>query len=171
MNATEAKLIGSVLIDGIEREYETTKKVIAAIPPDQMDFRLGDKGRTMRELAWHLVASEAWFAEGIVRGDFSQYSEKELPPQASVADVLAFYEKEVPGRIAQIKQLSGEQLSQIINFFGVMQVPNFGLIGFWNNHSIHHRGQLAAYLRAANARVPSIYGGSADEPFEMPASA
>jgi uncharacterized damage-inducible protein DinB len=28
---------------------------------------------------------------------------------------------------------------------------------------IHHRGQLTTYLRAMGAKVPSIYGGSADE--------
>jgi len=28
-----------------------------------------------------------------------------------------------------------------------------------NNHGIHHRGQLAAYLRALGSKVPAIYGG------------
>jgi uncharacterized damage-inducible protein DinB len=41
----------------------------------------------------------------------------------------------------------------------------------WMHHTIHHRGQLSTYLRAMNARVPDIYGGSADEQFEMPATA
>ena len=170
MNPSEAKAISNMLLDGIEREFPTTRKVVGAIPQNQLNFKLGDKGRTMRELAWHLISSEAWFADGIATGDFSQ-SEPAMPPNATVADMLAFYDKEVPAKTAKVKQLSGEQLAKIVNFFGVMQVPNFGLIGFWNNHSIHHRGQLAAYLRAVNAHVPSIYGGSADEPFQMPASA
>ena len=38
------------------------------------------------------------------------------------------------------------------------------------SHTIHHRGQLSTYLRPMGAKVPSIYGGSADEPFEMPAA-
>jgi uncharacterized damage-inducible protein DinB len=38
-----------------------------------------------------------------------------------------------------------------------------------NNHCIHHRGQLSTYIRAMNAHVPSIYGGSADEPFQAAA--
>ncbi|MDQ3419050.1 MAG: DinB family protein [Acidobacteriota bacterium] len=29
-------------------------------------------------------------------------------------------------------------------------------------HTVHHRGQLSAYLRAAGSKVPSIYGPSAD---------
>jgi uncharacterized damage-inducible protein DinB len=171
MTAAEAKTVANVLISGIEQEFQSTRKVVAAIPDNQLNFKLGEKGRTARELAWHLVASEAWFGEGIGRADFSGYSEAEMPANASVADIVAFYDKEVPAKIARVKQLSGEQLAQIINFFGVMQVPNVSLLGFWNNHSIHHRGQLAAYLRAMNARVPAIYGGSADEPFQMPATA
>ena len=31
------------------------------------------------------------------------------------------------------------------------------------NMTIHHRGQLSVYLRIAGAKVPSIYGPSADE--------
>jgi hypothetical protein len=30
---------------------------------------------------------------------------------------------------------------------------------------IHHRGQFSVYLRMADAKVPSIYGPSADEPW------
>jgi uncharacterized damage-inducible protein DinB len=170
MSPAEAKSLASMLIEGIEREYEITKKVVAAVPPDQMDFKLGEKGRTMRELTWHLIASEAWFGEAIATGDFSK-SETSMPVKATPADLLAFYSQEVPAQIGKVKQLSGEELAKIVNFFGVMQVPNVTLIGFWNSHSIHHRGQLSAYLRAVNAHVPSIYGGSADEPFQTSATA
>jgi uncharacterized damage-inducible protein DinB len=31
--------------------------------------------------------------------------------------------------------------------------------------SIHHRGQFSIYLRLVGAKVPSIYGPSADEPW------
>jgi uncharacterized damage-inducible protein DinB len=31
------------------------------------------------------------------------------------------------------------------------------------NHWYHHRGQLTVYLRETGAKVPSIYGASADE--------
>jgi uncharacterized damage-inducible protein DinB len=51
-----------------------------------------------------------------------------------------------------------------------MKMPNAAYIGFAQNHSVHHRGQLAAYLRAMGGKVPSIYGGSADEPFAAAAT-
>src|ERR1700747_1139579 len=108
MSPAEAKAIGNMLIEGIERESETTKRVLAAIPQNQLDFKLGEKGRTMRDLAWHLAASEVWFGEGIAKGDFSG-SEVEMPPKATVADITSFYSKEVPAQIANVKKLSGEQ--------------------------------------------------------------
>jgi uncharacterized damage-inducible protein DinB len=36
-------------------------------------------------------------------------------------------------------------------------------------HTAHHRGQLTVYLRPMGAKVPSIYGGSFDEPMNPPA--
>lgn len=33
-------------------------------------------------------------------------------------------------------------------------------------HMVHHRGQLASYLRPMGGKVPSIYGGSYDEPWQ-----
>jgi uncharacterized damage-inducible protein DinB len=169
MNPAEAKNLSHMLIAGVERESQTTRKVIAAIPENQLDYKLGDKGRTTRELAWHIVASEGWFADGIAQGDFSQ-PEAEMPANASVKDMLAVYDQ-LPAKIEKLKGLSGEDLSKIVSFFGVMQMPNVIYLTFLNNHSIHHRGQLSTYLRAMNAHVPSIYGGSADEPFQMPAGA
>jgi uncharacterized damage-inducible protein DinB len=170
MNSTEAKGIADVLLGGVESEFPTTKKVLAALPDSQLSFKLGDKGRTARDLAWHLAASEVWFADGIASGDFSK-PEAPMPPDAGTADILAFYEKEMPVHIARIKALSGDDLAKEIGFFGVMHLPNVMYLGFLTNHSVHHRGQLSTYLRAMNAHVPSIYGGSADEPFQMPATA
>jgi uncharacterized damage-inducible protein DinB len=37
---------------------------------------------------------------------------------------------------------------------------------FMLHHTIHHRGQLCAYLRPMGGKVPNIYGGSFDEPME-----
>ena len=60
--------------------------------------------------------------------------------------------------------MPAEKLAATVDFFGMMQMPNVTYLGFANNHSVHHRGQLAAYLRAMGSKVPAIYGDSADEP-------
>ena len=48
---------------------------------------------------------------------------------------------------------------------GVFNFPAAFYLAFLNNHSIHHRGELATYLRPMGSKVPAIYGGSYDEPF------
>jgi uncharacterized damage-inducible protein DinB len=45
-----------------------------------------------------------------------------------------------------------------------MQAPAATYLGLLIKHSVHHRGQLSAYLRPMGGKVPAIYGGSADEP-------
>jgi uncharacterized damage-inducible protein DinB len=69
--------------------------------------------------------------------------------------------------------MNAEQAKFLTEFFAGMieresaTTANAAYLGFANNHSLHHRGQLAAYLRAMGSKVPAIYGGSADEPMGM----
>jgi uncharacterized damage-inducible protein DinB len=80
----------------------------------------------------------------------------------TVAEVVAFYERELPATLAAVKAMSAEDLTRAVDYFGMMQLPAVSFLGLANNHSIHHRGQLAAYLRALGSKVPDLYGPSAD---------
>jgi uncharacterized damage-inducible protein DinB len=62
-------------------------------------------------------------------------------------------------------------LLKSINFHNVFEFPAVVYLQLMVNHSIHHRGQLSAYLRPMGAKVPAIYGGSADEPITIPQAA
>jgi uncharacterized damage-inducible protein DinB len=73
--------------------------------------------------------------------------------------------------VAKLKALPAENLTQTIKAFGVFELPAVMYLNFMLMHMAHHRGQLSSYLRPMGSKVPSIYGGSADEPFQMPAQA
>ncbi|HYV03055.1 MAG TPA: DinB family protein, partial [Blastocatellia bacterium] len=45
----------------------------------------------------------------------------------------------------------------------VMESPRQAVIQDTINHWAHHRGQMTVYLRLMGAKVPAIYGPSADE--------
>jgi len=45
----------------------------------------------------------------------------------------------------------------------VQEAPRFEMIQDTINHWAHHRGQMTVYLRLMGAKVPAIYGPSADE--------
>lgn len=75
---------------------------------------------------------------------------------------MTFYKQKFPEKLKQLRALPADKLTAPVSFFGMMEMPNVKYIGFANNHSIHHRGQLAAYLRPMGSKVPNIYGPSAD---------
>ena len=167
MTVDEARAIAGTLTKIWETEFPATCKVLAAVKDDAREYRPDPKSRSAWELATHLATSDIWFMDSIIAGSFNFDPAKEKETVASfgrVADVVAFYEREFPARMQAIKALPGDRLAQVNDFFGIFQWPNVEFIGFANNHSMHHRGQLAASLRAMGSRVPAIYGGSADEP-------
>ena len=153
----------AMMLDGITREAECTKKVMAAVPDASSDYRPDPKARTAKELAWHIANSDIQFLDGIADMKFSMET-PEHKPQTS-AEVVAWYDENMKRGIERIAQMTAEQLMTPVEFFGVFNLPAVLYLGFLNNHSIHHRGELTTYLRPMGSKVPSIYGGSYDEPF------
>jgi uncharacterized damage-inducible protein DinB len=153
----------AMMLDGIEREAECTKRVIAAVPDDKSDYRPDPNARTARELAWHIANTDVQFLDGIADLNFKMES-PEHKPQTS-AEVVKWYDENMKRGIARVAAMSPEKLLTPIEFFGVFNLPAVAYLGFLNNHSVHHRGELATYLRPMGSKVPSIYGGSYDEPF------
>ncbi len=164
MSQDTAQAITGYLLQSLEREYPTTRKILGCVPDGKGAWRPHEKAWTAAELAWHVASSEIWFLESIAAGKFAM----EQPPQppATTAEIVAYYEKAFPAAVAKVKALSAEALSTKVDFFGMFNLPAFGYLTFTAHHSIHHRGQLSTYLRSMNEKVPSIYGPSADEPIE-----
>ena len=169
MNADQAKFLTDYFATLLESESKTTAKVIAAVPDSKKDYKPDDKSRSAWDLATHLALGDIWFLDSIVNGayKFDADAEKNQVAQfKSVKDVVDHYNREFPAKLKALRALPPENLTTMVDFFGVFQSPKASHLGFANNHSIHHRGQLAAYLRAMGSKVPSIYGGSADEPMK-----
>lgn len=154
--------------DSLQWEKETTRKVIAAIPEEGREYRPDPKSRSALELAWHIVASEVQMLHETAEMKFSM-DDRYGPMPDSVAGVLAFYDQYFPQALAAARAMSAEQLVTPVDFLGAFNYPAVVYLAFAESHSIHHRGQLSAYLRAAGGKVPGIYGGSADEPWSPPA--
>jgi uncharacterized damage-inducible protein DinB len=158
----------TMMLDGIQREAETTKKVIAAVPDAASSYKPDPHARTAKELAWHLANSDVQFLDGIADLKFSMET-PERKPQTS-AEVVAWYDDHIKRCCARVAAMTSDQLLTPVNFFNVFNLPAVLYLGFMNNHCVHHRGELVSYLRPMGSKVPSIYGGSYDEPFQMPAS-
>jgi uncharacterized damage-inducible protein DinB len=155
-----------MMLDGFAREVATTKRVLAAIPEGKRDYRPDPNARTAWELAWHLANTDVQFLDGIADLKFTMGAPAEKPK--TVAELVDWYGKNVKRSSDRVRALSAEQLLTPVAFI-VFNFPVAFYLGFLNNHSIHHRGELATYLRPMGSKVPAIYGGSFDEPFQAAA--
>jgi len=163
-DTTTSQGLAQYLFETLDNEFTTTRKVLAAVPADQLNFKLGEKGRTAAELMWHMVQSDRGFGAGIANLKFD-FSGDDAPAPKTKDEILAVLDRDILPIFARVKTLTPEQLATPVNFMGFANLPAVIYVGWWAHHIIHHRGQLSTYLRAMNAHVPSIYGGSADEPF------
>ena len=167
MDAAQAKFLADYMTQLWEGEFPATCKVLAAVPDNRRDYRPDDKSRNAWDLAVHLAAGDLWFLDSIHQGAFNwdPEAEKKLAGGfTKVSEIVEMYKREFPKKLEAIRKMSPNDLTKVVDFFGMMKQPNATYLGFANNHSMHHRGQLASYLRAMGSKVPAIYGGSADEP-------
>ena len=84
---------------------------------------------------------------------------------ATFQDVIKWKEESHEKVVSQIEEVGEAHLIEAVEFFG-QEMPRLGILNFLLAHEIHHRGQLSVYVRGAGGLVPSIYGGSADEPMK-----
>lgn len=149
-----------LMMQGVAIETKTTRKVIAAVPDSGHDYRPDPKARSAKELAWHLAAEDVKFLDAIANGAFNT---KAGPAPATTAEILAWYDSNMPRAMARVNAMTAEQLLTPIDFFGMFNFPAAMYLNFLFGHSVHHRGELAVYLRPMGSKCPSIYGPSADE--------
>jgi len=165
MDSGNAKAVAEAMAGIWQGEIPATLRVLSAVSDDARDYRPHPKSRSAWELVTHLATGDVWFIDSITAGSFAFDPAKAKQAEAQfqkVAQVVAFYEKTIPAKLAQLKGLPGEKLAEQLDFFGMMKMPRAQFVGFACNHSMHHRGQLSAYLRSMGAKVPDIYGPSGD---------
>lgn len=155
-------LLREVFLPAVEREHPKTREVIEAIPLTKGDYRPDPISKTALELAWHIVAAEKRFLEGIANGGFDFTPIHRPDSVQNSADIGRWYEEMFQSVLPRLQNMSGEQLIRSIDFRGMFQNPAVMFFQIALNHSIHHRGQLSVYLRPMGAKVPAIYGESYD---------
>jgi uncharacterized damage-inducible protein DinB len=164
MTAEQATALRDVLTGVIEAEASGTRKVISNIT--KPDYKPDSKSRSAWEIATHLAMSDVWFASSICNGAFAWTGEPPVPAEMTdPASVSRWHEKHLGDSLRQLRGMTPDQLLRPVEFFG-RTGPAVTWLTMMNNHAVHHRGQLAAYLRPMGSKVPAIYGMSADEPYQ-----
>ena len=156
------------LLQELEQETHTTRRVLERVPNDQLNWRPHEKARTLGELAMHVAIVPGAVAELIASPSPAQVPQFSDPILNRASELLPTLDQS----IANAKKiLSGMDEAAFNATWRMIQgdreifaIPRAALLrSIMLNHWYHHRGQLSVYLKELNVPIPSIYGPSADE--------
>jgi len=154
-------------LGAFEREYETTRRLLQAYPPDQYEMKPKPNMKSAKEIAWMLVLNQQVIDLALHQPELSGAN---LPkPPASWPELLTALEKSHIDAMQKIRATDEAVWNQTLKMpvgpkkMGDMRRDEAAW--FFLMDTIHHRGQFSVYSRFAGAKVPSIYGPSADEPW------
>ena len=154
----------SLLLSFWEKEAPATRKVISRIP-EGSTYRPDPKSRTASEIAWLIVREETVLVEGLEKGRLAWV---ELPQPSNMKAILDEYDRLHTNLAQRFHALDVAAWERQVPFmFGDQEIMReSGYANAWGFlfDIVHHRGQLATYLRPMGSTVPQIYGPSADEP-------
>jgi uncharacterized damage-inducible protein DinB len=154
-------------LDTLKREHETTRRVIEAFPADQPDFKPHPRSNSAKQLLWTFAIEEGLIIAALknqlnLGGGFPKAPE-------TWNETLEAWKRNHAMLVEYLESARDEDLAGTVKFFtgpktmGEYQKVDF--LWFMLCDQIHHRGQLSVYVRMAGGKVPSIYGPSADEPW------
>ncbi len=157
-----------MMLAEFDHEMANTRKTLARIPADQLEFRPHEKSMTAIKLAGHIAEMLGWLPAVIQTPELDMAGWQAPPPPTNIAEVLAMFDQSLPAARAALAEATDEQMAAnwtIRNGETVfLSMPRAAMIrGMVLNHLVHHRAQLSVYLRMVNVPVPALYGPSADE--------
>jgi len=153
-----------VFLTNFEREYQTTLRVLKSYPTDQAELKPAEKLKSARELAWMLALNQM-VLQPTIDGSLKPGG---LPPApATFAEVIAGFEKAHRDTAARLAASTEAEWNATLNMpVGPKQMADVrrgDALWFFHHDTIHHRGQFTVYVRLAGAKLPSVYGPTADE--------
>lgn len=152
-----------------EREHETTMRVLRAYPPNKLDLRPAPKCKTARELAWIFAMEQEMTHRALTRGLNPSDPASRTEPPATLEEIVSGAEEAYRRVLELVRGMPDAELAGTTRFFVAPRtmgdIPKLRFLWLLLHDQIHHRGQFSIYLRMADGRLPSIYGPTADEPW------
>lgn len=161
--------IGKTLAAELTHEAGTTRKIVERLPAEKFDWKPHEKSMTLRTLATHIIEMLSW-TESTLTQDGLDFATMDYKPPVfeTTASMLEALDKNVAASLAVLSTIDDAEMFKSWTMRNgekvYFEMPRIAVMrSFVLNHVIHHRGQLAVYIRMLDIPVPEIYGPSADE--------
>lgn len=163
--------LNALLLAEFDREAARSRRALEQVPEGKHDWKPHDTSMIFGYLAGMVATIPSWIAM-IVTKDSMDIAPKEGPTPArpklnTSAEYLQALDRDVATARAALRATSDDHLNSAWQLLAGGQVvvnsSRYEMIADTLNHLVHHRGQMTVYLRLMGAKVPALYGPSADD--------
>lgn len=155
-------------LEELEHESIGTRKFLALVPEDKMDWAPHKKSMKMKDLALHIADLPTWINFSIAQDTVDFQTQPYNPPTCKNSTELLTYFEE---NLEKAKQLLIESDDKVLDELWTLRDGDQIYLQYSKlkavRHSfcqvVHHRAQLGVYLRLLDIPIPGVYGPSADE--------
>ena len=155
----------------MDREVERSRRALEQIPEGKYDWKPHEKSMILGYLANMVATIPTWIAMQIGQDELdiapADGSKMEQKRMDTSSELVAALDKSAAGAREAFDKTTDDHLTTSWRLLArgqkVMEAPRYEMIQDTINHWVHHRGQMTVYLRLMGAKVPAIYGPSADD--------
>jgi uncharacterized damage-inducible protein DinB len=147
----------------LSQEFDRFHSVVAALPPDKLDYRHDPRSRSARELVSHLIGHFDDLVELIDAGVIHHRVTVQFDDLGDALSKLDRGARDAQSRMGRVGDDEWSVPSEfLVGDRSIMKAPRQALAWMLLLDAIHHRGQLSTLIRPMGGKVPAIYGPSAD---------
>ncbi len=155
----------------LDREVERSRSALEQMPEGKYDWKPHEKSMIFGYLANMVATIPTWISMQITQQELdvapaegSKMEQKRMDTSAALLEAL---DKAAADARTAFGSTTDEHLMTSWRLLArgqvVMEAPRHVMIQDTINHWAHHRGQMTVYLRLMGAKVPALYGPSADD--------
>ena len=163
--------LAEYLLAEFDREVERSRRALEQVPTGKYDWKPHDKSMIFGALANMVATIPMWINMEINQDELdvapTDGSKMEQKRMDSSEELLKALDKTASDLRSVLEKTTDEHLMTSWRLLArgqvVIEAPRYEMIQDTIHHWAHHRGQMTVYLRLMGAKVPALYGPSADD--------
>jgi uncharacterized damage-inducible protein DinB len=161
----------TLLVDELDRETKRSRRALEEVPDNRRNWKPHDRSMEFGYLADMVAIIPMWITM-IITQDEQDIAPKDgnrakYPQPSTSAEYVAALDKAAADARAAVSGTTEAHLQTRWKLLAggkvVMDTTRLEMLTDTLNHWVHHRGQMTVYLRLMGAKVPALYGPSADD--------
>jgi uncharacterized damage-inducible protein DinB len=160
-----------LFLSELDREVDRSRRALEEVPAGKHDWKPHEKSMAFGYLTNMVATIPNWVVMEINQNelDIAPANGPTMTPakMETSEEYLKALDKSAADARAALKGTTDEHLMTLWRLLArgqvVIETSRHEMIRDTINHWAHHRGQMTVYLRLMGAKVPALYGPSADD--------